>query len=409
MPSLPRLLVVLLAAGAAASPAAVAAAKPITVSVLSGRADLVSAGDALVRIGGVTSTRGLRVTVAGRNRTKAFSRGTDGHVEGLVTGLRRGRSAIVAVAGRRAARLVVTNHPKSGPIFSGPQLEPWVCQEGARDKRCNQPASYSWLYKSSDGSSGFKSYDPKTPPSDVADTTTDNGRTVPFIVRVESGYLDRDHYQIAALFQPGKRWSAVRPQPQFDHKLLITHGVSCGADHQTGTAPAITEGAAETALGRGFATMSHALDHSGHNCNVASQAESLVMTKERLVERYGTLRYTIGTGCSGGSLAQQWIANAYPGIYQGILPTCSFPDAWGTATQFLDYHQTLRYFMDPTQWGTGVAWTPQQMADVQGHISIANAQVSDNAQWHVVIPTDPCKGVTDQQRYQPDTNPGGVR
>ena len=41
------------------------------------------------------------------------------------------------------------------------------------------------------------------------------------------------------------------------------------------------------------------------------------MTKEHLVERYGTLRYTIGTGCSGGSLAQQWIANAYPGRLPG--------------------------------------------------------------------------------------------
>ncbi len=41
------------------------------------------------------------------------------------------------------------------------------------------------------------------------------------------------------------------------------------------------------------------------------------MAKEHIVKAYGTLRYTIGTGCSGGSLAQQWIANAYPGVYQG--------------------------------------------------------------------------------------------
>ncbi len=120
------------------------------------------------------------------------------------------------------------------------------------------------------------------------------------------------------------------------------------------------------------------------------------------------MRYTIGTGCSGGSLAQQQIANAYPGIYQGILPTCSFPDAWSTATQFLDYHQSLRYFKDPSLWAPGVVWSPTQMADVQGHITIANAEVSDSAQFHVVIPTDPCKGVTDEQRYS-KANPGGVR
>jgi hypothetical protein len=399
-------------------PASAAAATPVTVSVLSTRADLVSGGDALVRIGGVSSTRGLRVTVRGKNRSKAFVKGADGKVEGLVTGLKLGKSAIVATVGRRAAKLVVTNHPKGGPVFSGPQLEPWKCQATAKDKQCNEPAKFTYLYKSTDGSSGFKSYDPKNPPSDVATTTTDRGVTVPFIVRVESGYIDRDKYTIATLFRPGKKWSATRPQNQFDHKLLITHGAGCGADHQTAAPPSVTNSApiattgvsaAETALGRGFAVMSNALDNAGHNCNVASEAESLLMTKEHLIERYGTLRYTIGTGCSGGSLAEQWISNAYPGIYQGILPTCSFPDAWGTSSQFLDYHQTLRYFTDPSLWGSGVAWTPQQMADVQGHISIANSQVSDNAQWHVVSPTDPCAGVSDAERYQPDTNPGGVR
>ena len=31
---------------------------------------------------------------------------------------------------------------------------------------------------------------------DVASTTTDQGVTLPFIVRVETGYIDRDKYQI---------------------------------------------------------------------------------------------------------------------------------------------------------------------------------------------------------------------
>ena len=129
--------------------------------------------------------------------------------------------------------------------------------------------------------------------------------------------------------------------------------------HQSVDAPSVTRGAAETALARGFATMSHALDNTGHNCNLVTEAEALVMTKEYLVERYGTLRYTIGSGCSGGSLVQQQVANAYPGVYQGILPTCSFPDAWSTASQFLDYHLSLHYLDNPSKWGAGVTWTAQ--------------------------------------------------
>ena len=124
---------------AAAAPAG-ASAEPITISVLSGRADLVSAGDALVRIGGVSSTQGLKVTVGGTNRTSAFAKRADGTVVGLVRGLKRGRSAIIARAGDRAAQLTVTNHPKGGPIFSGPQLQA-VEVPGDRDGRAVQRAA----------------------------------------------------------------------------------------------------------------------------------------------------------------------------------------------------------------------------------------------------------------------------
>jgi hypothetical protein len=406
---------------------AIASRHVVRLVVLSTRADLVTGGEALV---GVFLPRGAsaaqtRLDLDGRDVTGDFVRLADGRFEGLVSGLAKGPNVLTAqLPDGYGARLTITNHSIDGPIISGPQLEPWVCEAGAGDAACNKPATYSYYYKSTDPSkSSLQPYDPANPPADVATTTTQTGKTVPFIVRVETGYEDRDQYQIAALFQPHKAWSALAPQSQFNHKLLITHGVSCGVDHKTGTAPSVisynpspvsapvlpTADSGQYALGAGFAVMSTALDYSGHNCNLPLQAESLIMAKEHLIDTYGTIRYTIGTGCSGGSLAEQWIANAYPGIYQGLLPTCSFPDAWGTATQFLDYHLLLAYFTDPSKWGLGVAWSPTQMADVEGHVSVVNSEVSDNAQWHVAVPTDNCAGVTDAQRYNAQTNPGGVR
>ena len=386
----------------------------LSISVLSGRADLVSGGSALVAINLSRSDRKhVKVTLGRRNVTKAFATRADGSFEGLVTRLKLGRSTLQAtLPSGWAARITLVNHPIGGPVFSGPQLKPWTCQQGATDSKCNQPATFSYVYKSTNPTkSGFQPYDPSNPPSDVATTTTDQGVTVPFIVRIETGYMDRDQYQISALYQPGKPWSAVAPQQQFDHKLLILHGASCGVDYQTGTAPKTTgDSAGDYALGKGFITMSTALDNTGHNCDLPLEAESLVMAKEHVIKSYGTVRYTIGTGCSGGSLAQQWIANAYPGIYQGILPTCSFPDAWSTATQFLDYHLLLAYFTNVTKWGLGVVWTPVQMGDVLGGPDgVQNAEVSDQAQYHVAVPTDACAGTTDATRYNPTTNPGGVR
>jgi hypothetical protein len=307
-------------------------------------------------------------------------------------------------------------------VFAGPQVQPWVCQDTAVDKQCNEPAKVTYTYMSTAGSMG--DYDPGSPPSDVATTTTDNGETVPFIIRTEVGYQDRDQYEISVVADPAKPWKPWKPQKQFNHKLLITHGVSCGIDHQAGSAPSTTTdtvavpgvpsfvslaNSPTTALGLGFAVMSTALNNAGHNCNLVTQAESMVMAKEHLIEQLGELRYTIGTGCSGGSLTQQQVANAYPGVYQGILPQCSFPDSWSTGNQLVDHHFSRLYLENPAKWGPGVVWDPASIAAVEGHPNHVNAIILDSLYFTALgDPVNPCAGVTDEERYSA-SNPGGVR
>jgi hypothetical protein len=402
----------LLAAGLATflASGSVAAARTRTpiIHVLSNRADLISGGEALVAIDlpPRVDPRRVRVYMNGRYIQRNFALRPNGRYEGLVTNLRDGENVLYArLPNGTTQHITITNHPNGGPVLSGLQLQPWVCQSTAVDAQCNEPPSYKYVYYSTGGS--VQPYDPDNPPSDVATATTDQGVQVPWIVRIETGYQDRDQYQIATLFRPGEPWEPWAPQNQWNHKLVIIHGALCGVEHQTGTAPDITTQWIGT-IGQGFMGMSTALDNAQHNCNLPLQAESLIMAKERIVEQYGELRYTIGDGCSGGSLAEQQIANAYPGVYQGIVAQCSFPDSWSTATQIFDSHLTLAYLLNPSKWGPGVAWSETQMADVQGHVSIGNSYVSDSL-FHVAVPTDPCLGVTAAERYHPQTNPGGVR
>jgi hypothetical protein len=376
------------------------------IEVLSNRADVVSAGDVLVAVkySGVNLNK-VRVFDDSRDVTSAFAIRANGRFEGLVTGLSLGPNVLSVRALDAEAQITVTNHPNGGPVFSGPQVQPWVCQSTAVDSQCNQPASYRFRYRSTGGA--FRDYNPNSPPSDVASTTTDQGKTVPYIVRIETGYQDRDQYKIAILYDPWKPWKPWRPQDGWNHKLLINHGASCGIDHQSGSAPDVEN---DAALSRGFAVMSTALNNAGHNCNIVTQAESMVMAKERLVEQYGEIRYTIGTGCSGGSLTQQQVANAYPGIYQGILPACSFPDAWSTGQQLVDYHLVRLYAENPAKWGTGVVWTPDAIAAVEGHPNHVNSIVFDTVYWTSLgVPDDGCPGVPAEQNYNAETNPGGVR
>jgi hypothetical protein len=383
-----------------------AVASAAQIDVLSNRADLISGGDALVAV----TPANAKVTLNGNDITSEFANRPNGRYEGLVTGLSLGSNTLSAAG----AEATIVNHPIGGPVIAGPQVQPWVCQNGSADPQCNAPATYSYQYKSS-LTGQLQPYDPSSPPSDVATTTTDQGVTVPFIVRTETGYEDRDQYQITTLYQPGQPWQPWAAQKQWNHKLLITHGASCGIDHQSGSAPSTTGdteglgGSPTTALGLGFAVMSTALDNAGHNCSLLTEAESLIMAKEHLIETYGELRYTIGTGCSGGSLVQQQVANAYPGIYQGILPQCSFPDAWSTGQQLVDYHLDRAYFENPAKWGTGVAWTPAQIAAVEGHPNHVNAIILDSLYWTALgDPTNACAGVTDAQRWSA-SNPKGVR
>jgi hypothetical protein len=407
-------------------PAITKAATPaaVTIRVISSRADLVSGGNAVVAITkpAAIPLSNLRIKLNGRDVTSAFAVRPNGKIEGLLGGLHEGANELRAtLPDGTGARLWITDHPNGGPLFAGPQLQPWKCEAGAVDAKCNKPPAYTYLYRSTDPTKyDLQPYDPATPPSDVATTKTDQGVSVPFIVRQETGYQDRDQYTILTVYRPGKTWSRWAPQSQWNHKLLVTHGGGCGASRGAGSAPLedysgtfgpnpAFDDSYVTALGRGFAVMSTALDNNGHNCNLVLQAESLLMAKEHLIKTYGDLRYTIGTGCSGGSITQQQVSNAYPGgVYDGLVVTCAFPDDISTGAEFADYHMLRTYFEQPAKWGPGVAWTPAQWAAVEGRPDPANAIVSDEEFFKsATAPGGGC--VPASVEYNASTKPGGVR
>ena len=398
---------------------AAAGANP-TIDVLSTRADLVAGDQALVAVAlpsGV-SPQSARVTLNGTDVTSEFALRPNGRFEGLLTGLTLGPNAVIAGVPGGAAELTITDHPIGGPVFSGPQIQPWTCQAGATDAKCDMPITYAYEYKNA-VTGQFDSYDPANPPPapEVASTTTDNGQTVPYIIRVETGYEDRDEYQIAVLFTPGAAWQPWAPQPQWDTKLEIPGGASCGVNHGTGTPPSVTD---DTALSRGMMVAAPTLDNNGQNCNLIVQAEAVEMLKEHIVDAYGPIRYTIGSGCSGGSIYQQQVANAYPGLLDGILPMCSFPDSWSTSMDPADCALLLPYWNTPAALGDG--WTGTQKAAVvddstesvcQSWVNVyMYSQGGNPSQTNSTIV--PC-GVGATQpgnkdtEYNAQTNPDGVR
>jgi len=397
----------------------------VSLRVLGNRADLVSAGDALVEVVGGSSR--TRVTVDGRDITRAFAARGGGPLEGryvgLVSGLSEGRHRFRA----GSARLDVVNHPRGGPVFSGPQVKPWICTTEANglgqpgDPQCNGRTTVTYQYKPV-GSPLLAPYDAASPPptAAVATTTTDQGRTVPYVVRVERGTLNRGIYAVATLALPGAPLAPWRSQPGWNHKLLFTFGGGCAPGHSQMAPPEVTLGPSfatglvmpnpilDVALRRGFAVASSSLDAMGNACNLNVAAETLMMVKERITEQLGEIRYTIGDGCSGGAEAQNSIAENYPGLLDGLRPTCSFPDAWTPAVFYKSDCALLeRYFTDVSPHLWGVAAQRQAVLGMPEAGCLATWKGgSAEEDWD---PTTGCKDGGAAWVYDPVSNPRGTR
>ncbi len=384
-----------------------AAAQPtLDVQVLSNRADLISGGDALVRIIVPSSGGVVRVDVDGRDVTAVFRAQPDGSLQGLVEGMPVGRNVVTARNQAGADSITITNHPIGGPIFAGPQVQPWVCgtaQAGLGaplDVQCNAPTRYTLYFKSTLLGLFFP-YNPALPPLPplMARTTTDQGLNVPYIVRVERGTADRGIHDIAVLFDVTTGQASA-----WNHKLVVPFGGGVAPNHTQQPPLQVLD---DMALSRGFMVASSGLSIEQYNANGTVSAEVLMMLKERIVERYGQIRYTIGTGCSGGAIQQHLIAATYPGLLDGLQPNCGYADLWSTLPEIFDCHLLVNYFtnVSPALWPN-----PAQRALVDGHRDPANC-VNWNASFAPV--NDPTRAancnLSPTLVYHPVTNPRGVR
>jgi hypothetical protein len=324
----------------------------------------VSGGNVMVRVDVAPDIDLGRVAVsvaggqADARPAPADRLGRDQHaLLALVTGMALGpNDVIAAVDGREVAALTVSNYPIEGPIFSGAHLEPYFCLEQlalgprgparftigngdfvegtAGGESCAIETRVDYVYRPAGEESRFQPVsDPASLPSDVATTTTSEGKRVPFLVRIETGTINRAIYQTAALVDP----SSPEPDPWnppagWNGRLVYTYGGGCEAGFFQGT----TTGGVlrESMLAKGYAVASSTLNVNAQGgCNDPLSAETTLMVKERFAEVYGPPIHTIGSGGSGGAMQQLLIAGAYPGILDGIMPSLTFPDA---TTYFID-------------------------------------------------------------------------
>ena len=415
-------LLVLVVVGAAASAGAQTAGGAADITTVSARPDMVSGGDVLVRVTPAPGTPedAVTVLVAGRDVTGDFRRLDQGVLEGLVRGLEPGTHRIeVRAAGGATAGIDVVNHPIAGPVFSGPHESPFVCETdrfelvsgetlgGALDGDCSIERRVDYAYRSVEDGGLKPLADPAMRPADLARTTTLSGDEAPYIVRIETGTINRAVYQIAMLHDP-----AGEPDPDpwqapagWNRRLVYTFGGGCvnGWYRQGASTGGVTD---DVMLRQGYAVASASLNVFGNNCNDLLAAETMMMVKERFVEAYGQPRFTIGWGCSGGSYQNHQIADNYPGLLDGIIPGCSFPDVISGTIPFVTDARLLNHYFRET---AEVPFTEEEQRAVTGFLVLATMpNVSRNA--GRITTGEFCPdALPEEMRYDPETNPDGAR
>lgn len=398
------------------------------IEVLSGRPDTVAGGDALVRISVNKKNvhlSNVRVELNGANVTGAFvADGAANTLTGLVTGMRLGRNELEVDAkgkghGRADADIVLTNHPIEGPVFSGPHEKPFFCQTHQFNlpaglgtltatqiiDPCHVPMRVDYIYRTNATPSALAQWPAGATgyPANMAKTATGK----PYIVRLETGTVNRSIYQIAMLHDPIAQPSAPNwrnRSTNWNGRMVFNFGGGCpsGWYRQGANTGGVTD---DFILSQGYALVSSSLNVAGNNCNNVTTAESMMMVKERFIEHYGPPVHTQGFGCSGGSYQQHEITDNYPGLLDGLIPGCSFPEVtFSLLTSLADAWLLDTYF----KRGDIGTWTTEQKRQVSGFLkfeSIAAGAAIANR----IDPDGNCGIVPLEMRYNAVTNPTGVR
>ena len=390
-------------------PTPASAAQRIEVEVLSSKADRVTGGDVLVAVdvprGTSVKKTGFRLNGRGAKRFLSAEPNNPRRLTGLVSGLRDGGNRLSAWAPglNRATSVRTYNSPVTGPVFSGTHQSPFICRTAQNglgeptDENCSAPSITEYFYGTASGEIKPLA-DPGLRPPDLARTTLSDGRTVDYIVRMESGTINRAVYRWAVLAPDGE------PEAGWNDRFVYSHGGGCTAGYQQGNADP-DRALDDQYLSQGYAVLTSSLNVMGTACNDVLSAETASMVKEHVIESLGRPPvWTIGAGGSGGSMLIQMTAQNYPGLFDGVLPTASFPDN----VLVIQPHCRLLYNYFDSPEGAGLS--AGQRRSISGIPVEDSCRALGGTTANVINVSDGCAAAVPLEiRFDAVSNPSGAR
>ncbi|RSZ56876.1 hypothetical protein HF313_05640 [Massilia atriviolacea] len=367
----------------------------VHLAVLSSAPEMVSGGDARVAVSAAGEVHGKLTFRLNGQPIDPPMQAQGERVEGVVSGLAEGKNLLEVAylndSGRTVSdALVLTNHPSGGPVFTGAQQQPFVCrtqesglgqplvdnqdgighpvfdQPGGRlvghSKSCAIKTQIHYFYFNGES---FKPFDAArgygAPPADLK-TVTVAGASVPYVVRVEAGTINRFVYTIAML-APSAQRADTFDTASWNRKLVYWLRGGVGLGHQQGTAIWFNGGlrGAERQiisgiLAQGYAVASSSGNETGVHYNMRLAEETAMMTKERFIEAVGRPAFTIGIGGSGGAVQQYLFAQNRPGLLDAGIPVQSYPDMVTQTIPVADCPLLEQYFNEEAARDPASMW-----------------------------------------------------
>jgi hypothetical protein len=242
---------------------------------------------------------------------------------------------------------LVDNHDGYGvPVFAERDGEIVSDEIIGYSLDCSQPTAATYYYNRVGTRDFFplESLPEDEAKNDIAKVTV-NGKSVPFIVRVETGTINRFHYIIAAL--RGSHERLAQPTPDNWNRKLIYQfrgGVGIGKRQGKIRASDVFDRLFDQ-LAQGYAVAYSTGNQTSIHYNMWLAEDTAARVKRQFVGLYGEPLYTVGIGGSGGAIQQYLIAQNHPGLLDAIIPLYSYPDMITQTINIMDC-EPLEYYFD---------------------------------------------------------------
>ena len=208
-------------------------------------------------------------------------------------------------------------------------------------KNCSINTRILYYYRSSE-TGKFLPLDDQA--DDVEEITLDD-QTLPFVVRLEIGTINRHIYVIAMLRGPND--SPESPDTSlWNGKLLYQMRGGVGIGRRQGRIdPSYIPSRRANELKQGYAIAHSTANQTSTSYDIHLAEDSMARVKRQFIARYGEPKYTIGLGKSGGAIQQYLIGQNRPELLDAGIAMYSYPDTVTQIARVMDC-ELLEYYFD---------------------------------------------------------------